>query len=390
MLGLDASSFNVGLKRASSQTKVFSREFNSHLKSMIVGAFGVAAIEEAIRRSVEYASKIRDTASANNISTDAVQEFGFAAKQTGAKMEDFATAMKKIAVARQEALGKPGDEMATRFERLGVSIADLKTMRLEDLLLKIGDAFKASLKPQEIMVDGIKLMGRNATAVFPAMREGLRELMEEAKAAGNVIDESTIESLARLGDQFEILKGRALAGFAEGLATIVEKIGQFIVGMEMLIAKLGAASTIASNKPKSAARFILEKITLGGIVDKKLGGQFGDMLFGTDSDTAGFSAEITAAMAKAESEIAMRELERERLVKLRAARRKEGRDLPLNLTATTKAVKEMSLDSLSKIGGFSQGANAILRSLNERIADATESTAQSVDRIVRIEEEGGY
>jgi hypothetical protein len=393
-LGLDATSFNVGLKRASSQTKAFSHEFNSHLKSMVAGAFGVAAIEEAIRRSVEYASKVRDTAAANTISTDAVQEFGFAAKQTSARLEDFTTSLKRLAVARDEALGggAGGAAMEGRFKRLGVSIADLKTLRLEDLLLKIGDAFHASAAPQELMADGIKIMGRNATAVFPAMREGLRELMEEAKNAGNVIDESTINSLARLGDEFMVLKGRALAGFAEGLAELVRFIGDVAVGLEKIIAQLAAAAAIASRNPKAAGRRAFEMFSGIGLIDKKLGGGLGDALFGKTTDADALGAQMKEAADRARLDIVAREMEQRRLRELADLRRKEGRGLPLDFAEATAKAKtkgmEMGLDSLSKIGGFSQGAAAILRSLNERIASATESTAQSVERIVRLEEEG--
>ena len=55
-LGLDATGFQIGLKRAESGVSKFSKDIGSSLKGQIASAFGAAAITAGIQQAISKAS----------------------------------------------------------------------------------------------------------------------------------------------------------------------------------------------------------------------------------------------------------------------------------------------------------------------------------------------
>jgi hypothetical protein len=215
-LSLNASGFESGLKRSQSLATRWSRDVSSNVKGQLAAAFGAGAVLAATKNAIDYAGKINDISSSLGVGTDALQEFDFAATQNGAHLEDFVGVMRKLAIARQNAIDKPEGDLAEDFHKLGVSIDDLKSKRLEDLVKQIGTAFKDARDPQQLLDAGLATMGRGALSVLPAMRNGLDEAAESAHNLGLVISESAIEKLDELGDRFDVMKGKMRSALGEG------------------------------------------------------------------------------------------------------------------------------------------------------------------------------
>jgi hypothetical protein len=211
-LGLDGSGFELGLKRAESQAEKFSHAVKHGVGEKLSEYLGAAAIEEVARRTVEYASRIKELSERLGISTDAVQQWDYALRRSGATADAAARFFEHLAAARAKALG--GDTAASAaFKKLGVSGQDLSTKRLEDLGLQIGNAVKDG-DIQKLMASLREVGGRGAGELVAAFKSGLQEQFGDAP----IIDAKTIIDLQAIKSEFLSLGTSLMAGMAPFLA----------------------------------------------------------------------------------------------------------------------------------------------------------------------------
>lgn len=222
-LGLDATGFKVGLKQSESAVKGFSQSVNSNIKGALVGAFGIGAAIAATKSTVDYASSINDMAARMDIGVEAAQGLSYAVKQTGSNQGELESALKKTAIAQQEALGG-NEEMLATFKRLGVSADDLKTKRFDDVFLKISKSQENAVQSGRQLTDVVSVMGKTGYKLLPAMREGLAGASDEARKLGLVMNADTISQLDDLGDRAETLALRMTATLGPAIIGIVNSL----------------------------------------------------------------------------------------------------------------------------------------------------------------------
>ena len=225
-MGMDATAFNRGLQTA----KVQAKGLNSALggMGMALGAAGLAAMAA---KTVEYGGKISDLSTRLGVSTDALQEFDFAARQNGSSLEEFAGGLQKVGNARSEALGG-NEEMLNSFAALGVSVEDLKSKRIEDIFKQIGISVRDASDVQLVMADAMKVMGKASGPILAAMRNDLEAAAEEAKRLGLIIGEDTIAKLDALGDQADVTGKRLMGAFAPFISFVGEGINTMLDGFQ--------------------------------------------------------------------------------------------------------------------------------------------------------------
>ena len=215
-MGMDASAFNRGLQSA----KVQAKALNSALGGvgMAVSAAGLAAMAA---KAVEFGSTISDLSTRLGISTDALQEFEFAAKMSGSTLDEFVGGLQKLAKAQADALGG-NEETINSFAALGVSVEDLKTKRIEDIFKQIGRSVRDASDVQLVMADAMKVLGKASGPILAAMRNDLEASAEEARRLGLIIGGDVIEKLDALGDSADTLGKRLVNAFAEPLVFLAE------------------------------------------------------------------------------------------------------------------------------------------------------------------------
>lgn len=257
-IGGSSSPLKRELASALAYAKHAAREISAHINSTGAKVVGSVLSEEAIRRTIEYASKVGDTAKRLGISTDAVQEFDYALKQSGSSIENVIPFFEKLAVTRDKALGggAGGDDAIEAFKKLGVSIDDLKNNRLEDITRRIGDVFKAG-DAQKLIGALREVGGKGAGEFAAAMKEGLREAGDAAKELGLIIDKETIDKLKDAGDRFKQIGSRLMTALAPVVAWLgdaftaildqVERIGAFLGGLSAGGIKGGRAAVAEFN-----------------------------------------------------------------------------------------------------------------------------------------------
>jgi hypothetical protein len=250
--GMDATGFKAGIKQVESASKGLSRDLNGNLKGAIAGAFGTAAIVAAGKATMDYAGQIADLSERLGVSTDALQEMDFAARLTGTNLETFTGFLEKLSVSREEAL-QGNDELRDSFARLGVSLEDLRTKRLEDLTRQIGRAVQGG-DVQQLMPSLKGVGGRGAGALVPTFRMGLEEAGQQARAANAIISAEDIAALDEAGDQFSALFQIIRAQLAPAMIWLGEAAIDAVYGIRAAAAALGEAFTVFT--PANIARII--------------------------------------------------------------------------------------------------------------------------------------
>ena len=229
ILGLDGSQFKAGLdnasKMASSAGEKITESWGHHLKEGLAGMVTLGALERVIHSTLEYGEQVSMLSQRLGIGTDAVQAWDYALKMNGTSIGDQAKTFEKLAMSRKKAM-EGDDKMLASFRALGVTVDDLKSKRLEDVMLQIAEAFQAG-DPQKLIADLREVGGKGVGQLVAAFRDGLPDLVKEAKDMGVVMGEEVVNGLREAGDKsktvwMEIVAGVApavnwLAGMVQGL-----------------------------------------------------------------------------------------------------------------------------------------------------------------------------
>jgi len=233
----DTSGFNTALSGAATKLKDVDKDLKGAATSLggmekaagsagggigslmgplkTVGALaGVSFSAQAVigfgKSIVDAAGEAVDLSAKLGISTQAVQQFKFAADQTGTNINTVGGAIVKMNNALVE--GKSGTVQA--LQAAGLSLADIRNMRPEDAFLAITDAVKKIPDPMLQTQIAMELFGKSGAELLPAIKQGFRETAEGASymsdAAVTAFDDMA-DGLATLGNNIKNWSGNAVA-----------------------------------------------------------------------------------------------------------------------------------------------------------------------------------
>lgn len=257
LLTLDGRGFKAGIKEAQS----LSSRFAGDAKKQLTGAFGYAALSYAAKQMVDYASKIQDTSTALDISSNALQEQLHWLQQNSGTIEDLIAAYKGLAKARAAALGGDDDKLKI-FSALGISPTMLMGMSMEDLFKTSAEAFSNTDFGADRLKVAMELYGRAGAEMLPALSQSLKKASEDAQQFGQIIDAKTVSALEKLGDEISKVGGQlksigaeALLVFAKGVTTVITAALQ----VPSLVDAMAASVAVSITKVDQA----MAKIGLG-------------------------------------------------------------------------------------------------------------------------------
>lgn len=212
-LGLNATNYHVGLKRADSAGKAFA----SNVKGYFLRAFSAAAIVAFSAKIINAADEITDLSERLSMSTDKLQEWIYAAKKSGATAETLTGFFENLAIARAKALG--GDPAAIRaMERFGIDSMMMARNNPDEMGRQIGKTIQGG-NARDLLPDLRLLGGRGAGALIPAFKEGIDSLAESAKKMGAVWDVSVLLKLKEIKKELLGLSDAGKNVGAQGLGT---------------------------------------------------------------------------------------------------------------------------------------------------------------------------
>lgn len=220
-LGLDATQFKSGLQTAQSAGQKFARDVRRDVGSALAGVFAVDKIAEYGKATIDLAGKITDLSTKLGVSAEFLQEMGHAAQMGGTDLDTFASSLEKLATSRQKALS--GDVgLVESFKKLGVTFEDIKSMRIEDLFVKIGSAFEGGINPQQLIGPLKEIAGKGAGALIPAMADGLAQAAENAKQLNLILSNDTVAALDDVGDRMSVMNQTLTAGVGNLLGKVIQ------------------------------------------------------------------------------------------------------------------------------------------------------------------------
>lgn len=197
-------------------------------------AFSVGSIIQFGKSVFDSASQIGDLADQIGISTDAVQGFKSAAEQSGSTLDAVGTAITKMNANLSE--GDKGTVGA--LKAAGLSFSDIRNMRPEDAFLTITDAIQKIPDPMTQTDVALKLFGKSAAELLPAIKDGFRD----ASNAADKMSKETIKSLkeaqdawTRFGNSITIVSGEFIAGVEQGVAGMKSGLSKALESKESLL-----------------------------------------------------------------------------------------------------------------------------------------------------------
>lgn len=162
-----------------------------------VAAIGVDAVIQAAQKGLEYASSLGEVAQQLGVSTDALQEYRYAATQAGLSQEEMDQALTQLTRRIGEAAGGTKTQ-AEAFTKLGVSVKDAEGNILDagEAIPKIADALKGVESPAERAAILMDLFGKSGQKLEPLLSGGsaaVNELRDAAHSLGIVLSEEQIQ-----------------------------------------------------------------------------------------------------------------------------------------------------------------------------------------------------
>lgn len=197
------------------------------LGTVLAGAMTV----RAIKGLTSYAQEIKNLSNLAGISVTQMQALGQASKTVGVPMEKLADIYKDMNDRVGDFLQTGGGPMKDFFETIGpaVGVTADDFARLagpEALQLFVSSLEKANLTSNE-MTFYLEAMASDATALLPLLRNNGSEfgrLADEAKNAGRVLDQETINSLVDLNTKLEDASTEMKNNFMVALADVSDEL----------------------------------------------------------------------------------------------------------------------------------------------------------------------
>jgi hypothetical protein len=204
-LGLDGSSFEGGLKRATSLTD----KFRSSVGAQLGGALSVAAIGAFASKVIETADAIGDLSEQLNISTDDVQRLQVLAGQTGVSFEAMAKSITAVGQERLKAV-EEGGKAREFFKALGLDVAELNKNSISnvEILRRMGEAHDNAGKSAKTQAALIGILGEKAFKAAGA----ISKLSEQGEI--KLISKEEIDNIGKLADRLDELKRQSIVAAA--------------------------------------------------------------------------------------------------------------------------------------------------------------------------------
>ena len=206
-LGIDSAEFSKGIEAAKKDLASFASEAKNYA---VVGATAFAAMTY---KALEFADAIADVATANEVAIGTVVKLSEALEQNGGKAEN-ASKMLSSFTAFVDKAATGSFEAQKSFKDVGVSLKDLGSMSMEQLLAK-------TLRGIEKMPDNLTAMARSMEFFGKAVKGvAIGDLARDMDHV-NHLTEIQEKSIKDAGDAWDKLNART----HQTLLTFTEFIG---------------------------------------------------------------------------------------------------------------------------------------------------------------------
>ena len=232
-LGLDTAEFVKGIEAAKKDLS----EFAAQAKTM--ATVGVTAFAAMTYKALEFADSIADVATANELAIDTVLKLGEALAQNGGKAEN-ASKMLSSFTAFVDKAASGSFEAQKSFKEVGISLKDLGSMSMEQLLEKLFIGLEKMPDTITRNARAMEMFGKGVKGV------AIGDLAKQMQEAGH-ITEVQAKSVKDAGDAWDKLHKITHAVMVEFTAFIGTPALNFINWVEGIAKKAENASDAFMN-----------------------------------------------------------------------------------------------------------------------------------------------
>lgn len=222
-----ASNSNARVQQLAAATEQISQktgEFAEKTRGLSLAAAGVVtALAGAAYSSVTLADDLNSLAKQTGFSTEELQKMQYASALVDVEMETITGAAAKL--KRQMTSTSTG--VTSAFNQLNVATRDANgnLRNSTDVFWDVVQALGEVSDETERDVLAMELFGKSADELAGIVDDGgaaLRSLGQEAKDAGLILSQDTLDGLSAVNDKIDTLKAQAQAILAESGAKVIE------------------------------------------------------------------------------------------------------------------------------------------------------------------------
>lgn len=225
--GIDGTGFTRGLNNIATGAL-------SSFKNTVLGAFGVFSVGQAVKGTIEWASKLQDSADALGVNVEWLQKMQNGAKLVGGDIEDITKMILEMNKSRQAALLNPTGKESLAFERSGMTRNDIQNLSTGDFVQKFVESFKSGVTTQGAN-DIQEVGGRSARNLIAAFAN-------QFASDTPILSQELINQLDDIGDQFTSLSTQLKVSLAPAILYVMQLLKRLSDSTGQLGAGLGGAS----------------------------------------------------------------------------------------------------------------------------------------------------
>lgn len=211
--------------------------------------FGIMAAAEGFKALIEHTQQsvlqLQLLSEKTGIAIDTLAGIQHVAEASGVSFDDVAGALTRLARAQALAL-EGGQQQTLAFQRIGISISQLKQLNPEQLFFAVASAMANAKNHAEENASAFTLLGRGGAALIPIFQqntEQLRSMVEEAAKASGVTTEAgqaALEWEKQTANLSESMRA-GLIPVMEALIPVIKVVEELGSDTAMAIRDLGAA-----------------------------------------------------------------------------------------------------------------------------------------------------
>jgi hypothetical protein len=217
----------------------------------LTGLAGFGGITAAITSFISTARDIGRTARAIGVTTDALQQFRFAAGS--AEVADTALSQLRKTLVTLNKGGKATETTVDLFNKLGISMEQIKAGKIEEILPQIVAGFENIIDPQKQAEAGMAIFGKRWQEVAPFILKGTAALAagaERFKEFGITVQdlkaaEEGGAALKNLGEVVDNVKNQIAGAVLPAFVPMVKAIADFVKNNKELLKQVALPAFIA-------------------------------------------------------------------------------------------------------------------------------------------------
>ena len=207
-LGADTKQLEQSKRRADKVLNDLDRRMQrvqriaTRMAGVLATAFAGRALVNLGQQAINAAEKVGQLAQQAGVSAETMSALGYAAEQSGMSVEELGRAFRNVARNMQSATQGPTD-FTRALDALNIAWRDAhgNFRKADDLLVEVAEQFAQMKDSAGKTALAMKIFGEEmGPKLIPLLnqgRDGIKELKEEARRLGLVIDADTVESATR-------------------------------------------------------------------------------------------------------------------------------------------------------------------------------------------------